>query len=234
MVRANPVARPRPRAKREGTARSLAAYHRKRDLDKSGEPGGATAPAPKELPTFVIQKHDATRLHYDFRLEADGVLKSWAVPKGLPVKVGGRSLAIEVEDHPLDYGGFEGTIPAGNYGAGTVMLWDRGVYVVEGSYDQAYRKGHIHVALAGEKLRGEWTLVRMRPRPGEKKTSWLVIKGRSSGKLAAAKIGPGARDLSILSGRSMEEIAAGARPTRRATRVKKKNLKPRRRVLSSR
>src|SRR6186713_2141035 len=168
MVRANPTARA---SRASARPRTLTAYHRKRDLRQSGEPGGAKHTTRTAVPTYVIQKHDATRLHYDFRLEADGVLKSWAVPKGLPAKVGEKALAIEVEDHPLDYGGFEGTIPEGNYGAGTVMLWDRGVYVVEGDYATAYRKGHIHVALAGEKLRGEWTLVRMRPRAGEKKTS---------------------------------------------------------------
>lgn len=230
MVRANPIARTRSRPARAGTARALAAYHRKRDLGKSGEPGGASEPPPAALPVFIVQKHDATRLHYDFRLEADGVLKSWAVPKGLPTKVGGRALAIEVEDHPLDYGGFEGTIPAGNYGAGTVMLWDRGVYAVEGDYAAAYRKGHLHVALAGVKLRGEWTLVRMRPRPGEKKTSWLVVKNHSSGRLPEAAVSRAARDLSVLSGRSMAEIAAGVRRrlSPRAAGLKKKPRQPRR------
>jgi bifunctional non-homologous end joining protein LigD len=174
------------------------------------------------VPTYVIQKHDATRLHYDFRLEAEGVLKSWAVPKGLPAKVGEKALAIEVEDHPLDYGGFEGTIPAGNYGGGTVMLWDRGVYALEGDYATAYRKGHLHVALTGEKLRGEWTLVRMRSRPGEKKTAWLIVKNHASGKLPALATGRVPRDLSVLSGRSMAEIAAGARrPAKRAPGFKK-------------
>ncbi|HYC70047.1 MAG TPA: DNA polymerase ligase N-terminal domain-containing protein, partial [Opitutaceae bacterium] len=169
---------------RKGTPRSLAAYRRKRDLARSGEPAGG-APKGARTPRFVIQKHDATRLHYDFRLEADGVLKSWAVPKGLPTRAGERTLAIEVEDHPLDYGGFEGTIPAGNYGAGTVMLWDRGVYALEGGdFARAYRQGKVHVALEGEKARGEWTLVRMRRRPGEAKTGWLLIRHRARGSRA--------------------------------------------------
>jgi bifunctional non-homologous end joining protein LigD len=226
MVRANPVAR----LKRSATARSLTAYHRKRDLRQSGEPGGTNRLPLQALPVFIIQKHDATRLHYDFRLEAGGVLKSWAVPKGLPARVGDKALAIEVEDHPLDYGGFEGTIPKGNYGAGTVMLWDRGVYAVEGAYEAAYRKGHIHVALAGEKLRGEWTLVRMRPRPGEKKTSWLVVKNHSSGKLPEVAPSRAARDLSVLSGRTMAEIAAGVRRKLlpRASGLKKKPTQARR------
>jgi bifunctional non-homologous end joining protein LigD len=215
MVRANRV-----RIAASATSGALAAFRRKRDLRKSGEPGGGTRVPRPQVPVFVIQKHDATRLHYDFRLEAEGVLKSWAVPKGLPARVGDKSLAIEVEDHPLAYGGFEGTIPEGNYGAGTVMLWDRGVYVVEGDYAAAYRKGHIHVALAGEKLRGEWTLVRMRPRPGEKKTSWLILKNHSSGKLPEVKISRTERDLSVLTGRSMAEIADGVK-VRRPRRARK-------------
>ena len=232
MVRANPAVR----TKRARSSKALAAYHRKRDLRQSGEPAGASRIPQDSVPIFIIQKHDATRLHYDFRLEADGVLKSWAVPKGLPGRVGDKALAIEVEDHPLDYGGFEGTIPAGNYGAGTVMLWDRGVYVVEGDYAAAYRKGHIRVALAGEKLRGEWTLVRMRPRPGEKQTSWLVVKNHSSGKLPEVAISRTARDRSVLSGRTMAEIAAGVRRQvlPRAAGLKKKPAAPARRPASPR
>jgi bifunctional non-homologous end joining protein LigD len=208
MARRPPVARPGA----AGPARALASYHRKRDLRKSGEPAGRAPGLKGTLPVFVVQKHDATSLHYDFRLEAGGVLKSWAVPKGLPARVGDKALAIEVEDHPLGYGNFEGTIPAGNYGAGTVMLWDRGPYALEGDYASAYRKGHLHVALAGEKLRGEWSLVRMRPRAGEKKTAWLIIKHRSSGKLSAGGSGRAARDRSVSTGRSMAEIASGERP----------------------
>jgi bifunctional non-homologous end joining protein LigD len=203
---------------------SLAAYRRKRNLRQSGEPGGKTKPKAAAAPSYVIQKHDATRLHYDFRLEAGGVLKSWAVPKGLPSKTGDKSLAIEVEDHPFDYGGFEGTIPAGNYGAGTVMLWDRGIYALAGGdFDEAYRAGRLHVALAGEKLRGEWTLVRMRPRPKETKTSWLVIKNRTPARFprAAGKVVP--RDRSVLTGRTLEEIAAGRKAARRSRGGKKKD-----------
>jgi bifunctional non-homologous end joining protein LigD len=181
------------------------------------------------LPVFVVQKHEATRLHYDFRLEADGVLKSWAVPKGLPVRTGDRALAIEVEDHPLGYGKFEGTIPEGNYGAGTVMLWDRGPYAMEGDYAAAYRKGHIHVALAGEKLRGEWTLVRMHPQPREKKTAWLIIKNRSSARLFVGEPSRAGRDRSVSTGRTMEEIAAGAPPAKRSDAGLKKKPAARRR-----
>src|SRR5436190_12879690 len=112
---------------------------------------------------FVVQKHDATRLHYDFRLEMAGVLKSWAVPKGFPTKKGDRRLAVEVEDHPFEYADFEGTIPAGNYGAGTVMVWDIGYYEVFGTEPlDALSEGKLHLKLKGKKLKGEWTLVRMR------------------------------------------------------------------------
>ncbi len=209
------------------SAGKLAAYHRKRDLHQSGEPGGASR-RKATTPSFVIQKHAATRLHYDFRLEADGVLKSWAVPKGLPTKTGDKALAIEVEDHPLDYGSFEGTIPSGNYGAGTVMLWDRGIYALAGGdFNRAYRSGRLHVALAGEKISGEWTLIRMRPRGEEKKTSWLVIKNKAARKIpkhASSRIV--SRDKSVLTGRTMAEITsdkpATPRPRKRARKTKKK------------
>jgi bifunctional non-homologous end joining protein LigD len=170
---------------------------------------------------YVIQKHDATRLHYDFRLEMEGVYRSWAVPKGLPTKAGERALAVEVEDHPLAYGNFEGTIPEGNYGAGTVMLWDRGNYTVSSvEPEKAYREGKIHLALAGEKCMGEWTLVRMRPRAGDKHNNWLIIK--NSGPVHKAPLTGAARESSVLSGRTMEEIEGGGAnrkspPRQRAT-----------------
>lgn len=193
---------------------SLRAYHRKRDLSASGEPAGSATTRAAELPRFVIQKHDATRLHYDLRLEMDGVYKSWAVPKGLPLTPGDKSLAIEVEDHPLDYGNFEGTIPAGNYGAGTVMLWDRGFYTVEGTSPvAAFCRGKIHFALAGEKSLGEWTLVRTRGGQGGK-TNWLMIKNHDS---AGEQKPRGDRERSVLTGRTMDEIAASVKPPRRRT-----------------
>lgn len=208
---------PAPRA-------SLRAYHRKRDLSASGEPGGTQRLPAAKIPRFVIQKHDATRLHYDLRLEMDGVYKSWAVPKGLPLTPGDKSLAIEVEDHPLDYGNFEGTIPAGNYGAGTVMLWDRGFYTVEGSSPSAaLRRGKIHFALAGEKTFGEWTLVRTRTGQSDK-INWLVIKNHDSAGEQTPRID---RERSVLTGRTMDEIAAGddQSPRRRAPAAKK-NTRP--------
>ena len=215
-------------AKRPG---SLQLYHAKRNLAASGEPAESSAEQRKigAIRRFVIQKHAATRLHYDFRLEMDGVYRSWAVPKGLPTRAGERALAVEVEDHPLAYGNFEGTIPEGNYGAGTVMLWDRGSYTVAGvEAEKAYREGKIHLALAGEKCVGEWTLVRMRARPGDRHNNWLVI--RNSGPAHRAPISGAARDHSVLSGRTMDEIAGGVTPRGKvrakapspASRLKKK------------
>jgi bifunctional non-homologous end joining protein LigD len=197
------------RTRAKSSARAPAAlreYHRKRDLRASGEPAGKRPPPAAKLPRFVIQKHDATRLHFDLRLEMAGTLKSWAVPKGLPLTPGDKALAVEVEDHPLDYGGFEGVIPEGNYGAGTVMLWDRGFYTVGGGDpDRAHRQGKIHFALAGEKLLGEWTLVRLRDDGKSAKPNWLVIRNHA---------GPGAKpqvdlDRSVLTGRTLDEIATG-------------------------
>lgn len=206
--------RPPARRRAARSAPALRDYRRKRNLAASGEPAGRSAETSQsKLPRFVIQKHDATRLHYDLRLEMSGTLKSWAVPKGLPLTPGEKALAVEVEDHPLDYGSFEGVIPEGNYGAGTVMLWDRGFYTVGGGDpDRAHREGKIHFALAGTKLLGEWALVRLRPRPGDAKNNWLVIRNH---------VGPGARpgadlDRSVLTERTLDEIAAG-RQGRRAT-----------------
>jgi bifunctional non-homologous end joining protein LigD len=189
-----------------GTSPRLKKYLAKRNLAESGEPAGGGEAPKRESHRYVIQKHDATRLHYDFRLEMDGVYRSWAVPKGIPQQPGERNLAVEVEDHPLAYGTFEGTIPEGNYGAGTVMLWDRGHYTVaDESPEEAYRAGKIHLALAGEKCVGEWTLVRLRPRGDEKKTNWLLLK--NSGPRQRAPVAAADRDKSVLTGRSMEEIA---------------------------
>jgi bifunctional non-homologous end joining protein LigD len=129
----------------------LKEYKAKRDFGRTTEPAGNPATGVGGALQFVVQKHDATRLHYDFRLEMEGVLKSWAVPKGFPHERGDRRLAVEVEDHPIEYGGFEGTIPEGNYGAGTVMLWDRGTYRVSGDQPvEAWKAGKLHLFLEGE------------------------------------------------------------------------------------
>src|SRR5437868_13654462 len=128
----------------------LKEYKAKRDFSRTREPAGKVKARPAKQLAFVVQKHAATRLHYDFRLEMDGVLKSWAVPKGFPTTKGDRRLAVQVEDHPIDYGGFEGTIPEGNYGAGTVMLWDKGTYIVSGGNPaEALKEGKLHLTLKG-------------------------------------------------------------------------------------
>src|SRR5256885_1332702 len=136
----------------------LKAYKAKRNFKRTGEPKGRKARRPPRQRTlsFVVQKHAASRLHYDFRLEMEGVLKSWAVPKGFPLRKGEGRLAVQVEDHPLDYADFEGTIPSGNYGAGTVMVWDKGTYQVRNAEPlQALEAGKIPLTLAGEKLKGD-------------------------------------------------------------------------------
>src|SRR5919106_4563096 len=158
----------------------LTEYKKKRNFGVTAEPAGKPLPkAVRGACRFVIQKHDASRLHYDFRLEMDGVLKSWAVPKGLPWKQGEKHLAVEVEDHPVEYATFEGIIPEGQYGGGTVMVWDRGKYYVYGEQPlKSWREGKLHLVLAGEKAKGEWTLIRLRGDGA--KNQWLILKTGSS------------------------------------------------------
>ena len=183
----------------------LKKYKAKRDFSKTAEPKGRK-PLPKQVRgacRFVIQKHDARRLHYDFRLQMEGVLKSWALPKGLPWKQGEKHLAVEVEDHPIEYETFEGVIPEGNYGAGTVMVWDRGAYYVYGEQPlKSLREGKLHLVLAGKKAQGEWTLVRIRGRDGEK-NQWLILKTGGSAKPPSKKL----EDQSVKTGRTMKQIA---------------------------
>ncbi|HEX4764505.1 MAG TPA: DNA ligase D [Usitatibacter sp.] len=154
---------------------SLSAYRKKRDFGVTSEPRGAVTRARKAL-AFVIQKHAATRLHYDLRLELDGTLKSWAVPKGPSLDPKVRRMAVHVEDHPISYGGFEGVIPKGQYGAGTVIVWDRGTWAPLEDPREGYRRGKLKFELHGEKLHGRWTLVRMHGRKGERQEPWLLIK----------------------------------------------------------
>ena len=155
----------------------LKEYKAKRNFAVTAEPAGGK-PLPKAVKgasRFVIQKHDATRLHYDFRLEMEGVLKSWAVPKGLPLGKGEKHLAVEVEDHPIEYETFEGVIPKGQYGGGTVMVWDRGTYYVYGEDPlKALKDGRMHIVLHGEKAHGEWALIRTRM--DADKPQWLLLK----------------------------------------------------------
>jgi len=195
---------------------SLTKYRQKRDFAKTKEPsGGARRKAGN---SYVIQKHDASHLHYDFRLELGGVLLSWAVPKGPSLDPGQKRLAVQTEDHPLEYGGFEGSIPEGEYGGGTVMVWDRGTWEPDGDATQAYEKGHLSFQLHGEKLTGGWHLVKTQ-RAGQKQNTWLLFKAKDD----SAR--PGDTSLlekeqkSVLTGRDLKAIATGA-PGKRAKTTK--------------
>src|SRR6476646_1080355 len=182
----------------------LTEYKKKRDFKVTAEPSGKPLPKlVKGACRFVIQKHDASRLHYDFRLEMDGVLKSWAVPKGLPWEKGEKHLAVEVEDHPVEYATFEGIIPQGQYGGGTVMVWDRGQYHVYGEEPlKALKDGRMHLVMDGEKAKGEWSLIRTRMEAG--KPQWLLLKSGASIKAISKK----RDDESVKTGRTMAQIAA--------------------------
>ncbi|MBA2411591.1 MAG: DNA ligase D [Burkholderiaceae bacterium] len=167
-------------------ANNLEKYWTKRNFGITAEPKGAVKPSGKAL-TFVIQKHAASRLHYDFRLELDGTLKSWAVPKGPSLDPADKRMAVHVEDHPLEYATFEGVIPKGQYGAGTVIVWDRGVWIPINDALEGYRQGKLKFELQGEKLNGHWTLVRMRGRGTERQEPWLLIKERDETARPAAE-----------------------------------------------
>jgi bifunctional non-homologous end joining protein LigD len=185
-------------------------YNRKRDFSKTKEPRGRKLKGKGD--SFVVQKHDASRLHWDFRLELDGVLKSWAVPKGPSLDPDEKRLAMRTEDHPLDYGDFEGTIPKGEYGGGTVMLWDQGRWIPEPSKDpsKTIEEGHLHFTLEGDRMKGEWVMFRLKPRPGEKAEPWMLKKVTDD--FAEPDDGDALVDncvTSVTTGRTMAEIAAG-------------------------
>jgi bifunctional non-homologous end joining protein LigD len=191
---------------------NLSKYQSKRDFTKTAEPSGEAEVASSERRRFVIQKHAASRLHYDLRLELDGVFKSWAVTRGPSLDPRDKRLAVEVEDHPLDYGDFEGTIPRGQYGGGTVQMWDRGYWKPEGgeSPEAALKAGNLKFTLDGERLHGSWVLVRMkRDRNGGKRTNWLLIKHRDQSAHDNDADAVLAEDRSVASGRMMSEIAQG-------------------------
>jgi bifunctional non-homologous end joining protein LigD len=185
-------------------------YNRKRDFSKTKEPKGRKLKGKGD--SFVVQKHDASRLHWDFRLEQDGVLKSWAVPKGPSLDPGQNRLAMRTEDHPLDYGTFEGTIPQGEYGGGTVMMWDRGRWTPEPGKDPAktIKEGHLHFTLDGERMKGDWVMFRLKPKPGEKAEPWMLKK--VTDEYADPDDGDALVDncvTSVTTGRTMAEIASG-------------------------
>ncbi|WP_373377576.1 DNA ligase D [Cupriavidus nantongensis] len=181
----------RPEARATGTPAALEKYRGMRDFGATPEPSGAAArAAPRKRAaalSFVIQKHAARRLHYDFRLELGGTLKSWAVPKGPSLDPADKRMAVHVEDHPMDYAGFEGVIPAGHYGAGTVIVWDRGTWVPVGDPEAGYRSGKLKFELRGEKLHGHWTLVRMHGSRQKEQDAWLLIKERDDAAVPASE-----------------------------------------------
>jgi len=210
----------KPERTKQVRAGRLAEYRRKRDFTRTAEPRGGRRKAAAKL-AYVIQKHAASHLHFDLRLELDGAMKSWAVPKGPSLDPSVKRLAMEVEDHPIEYNKFEGTIPEGEYGGGTVMLWDRGTYAYAGTDDgdpiealrRGYAKGDFKFELRGKRLRGSWVLVRTR-RGDPKRAQWLLIKHRDQ----AAEPGSDVvqeYQTSVATGRTMEEIAAGRRRRRR-------------------
>lgn len=209
----------------------LAEYQRKRDFAKTSEPEGGRRGKRKSTRVlhFVVQKHAATSLHFDFRLELDGVMKSWAVPKGPSYDPSVRRLAMEVEDHPIEYNTFEGTIPEGEYGGGTVMVWDRGQYTAEDgggaeSLREGYKRGDLKIVLRGKRLVGGWVLVRMR-RDESRRSQWLLIKHRDE--TADSKYDVVADEMtSVVSGRTMDEIAKRSRRVWRSDRETTRGAAP--------
>lgn len=202
----------------------LKTYQAKRRFEQTPEPKGAQRAGGKDVRRFVIQRHAATRLHYDFRIEADGVLKSWAVTKAPSRDPAIKRLAVEVEDHPLDYGDFEGTIPAGNYGAGTVQLWDVGSWEPqEADLEAAWARGQIKMILHGERLKGKWALIRLKNDRGKpsKRSNWLLLKEKDEHAVAGEGDALAQIDASVTTGRSLAQIAEGdaqwtsSKPTRR-------------------
>lgn len=197
----------------------LEEYKRKRRFNETPEPEGKLKKTSGN--SFVIQKHRATRLHYDFRLEMEGVLRSWAVPKGPSFNPAEKRLAVETEDHPMDYGGFEGIIPKGNYGAGNVILWDNGTYemVDPDTPEKGWKKGKLHFVLKGKKLRGEWVLVRGSRDPKQ----WIFFKVRDQHSTDEGDVTTD-RPESVVSGRLVEDMAAPAKkkpPKKSATGIRR-------------
>jgi len=211
----------RARKKQTTQPKSLAQYRSMRDFEKTAEPAG-NARERASGDSFVIQKHDASHLHYDFRLELDGVLLSWSIPKGPTLRPADRRLAVRTEDHPLDYAGFEGIIPKGEYGGGTVIVWDRGTWTPEYDAHAMMKKGHLSFTLQGEKLHGRFHLVRTR-RPEDKREHWLFFKGKDETANDETDI-VSERPESVLSGRTVEEVAAAPDGVWHSNRAAKKTV----------
>jgi len=190
----------------------LATYRKKRDFRKTTEPKGGRAVRRRSRrgPAYVIQKHAASHLHYDFRLELDGVLKSWAVPKGPSLNPADKRLAVEVEDHPVEYGDFEGTIPKGEYGGGSVLLWDRGTWSPYGDAHEGLRRGRLSFELFGEKLKGKWLLIRMKGRDEDRKPTWLLFKEKDEESRARGDV-LNERPESVKTGRVIEDVGSNGK-----------------------
>ncbi len=205
---------------------ALDQYHSKRDFKRTPEPRGKVGTKKAKRLAYLIQKHAASHLHYDFRLELNGVLLSWAVPKGPSLDPADKRLAMHVEDHPLEYGKFEGLIPAGQYGGGTVMLWDRGTWSPVGDAEEGYKQGHLKFELHGKKLQGLWALVKMHStKYAGKGEPWLLIKdtddfARRGKKAHIVEIEPD----SVLSKRNIDEIAAAGNPKWKSSKSAKANV----------
>lgn len=210
----------------------LATYKAKRDFAKTPEPKAKVKRASGN--SFVIQKHEARRTHFDFRLEHDGVLKSWAVTRGPSLDPGQKRLAVMTEDHPLEYGGFEGVIPKGEYGAGPVMIWDEGTWEPIGDPDEGLAKGDLKFRLYGKRLKGEFVLVRMKPKKEDRgRQNWLLIKKRDE--YAGEGDEPTETyETSARSGRTMEQIRSGDVPVWSSTAQKKTPARPAKRVTAAR
>ncbi|HTE54672.1 MAG TPA: non-homologous end-joining DNA ligase [Kofleriaceae bacterium] len=194
----------------DSPAEKLGVYRAKRDFGRTPEPSGGEKDAREKSPdqlSFVVQKHDARRLHYDFRLELDGVLLSWAIPKGPSLDPADKRLAVQTEDHPIAYGGFEGVIPEGEYGGGSVIVWDRGVWIPEGDPREALRRGRLSFALEGEKLRGKFHLVRTRGRGRGDKESWLFFASKEGHEAVERTSLTEREPRSVISGRTVEQVA---------------------------
>jgi bifunctional non-homologous end joining protein LigD len=190
----------------EKPAGRLASYRAKRDFTKTPEPRAKIGS--KTEWRFAVQRHEARRLHFDLRLELDGVLKSWAVAKGISMVPGVKRLAVETEDHPLDYLTWEGVIPKGEYGGGTMIVWDRGTWLADGDPREGLKSGKLIFALNGERLKGHWHFVRMKRRPGERQEQWLLFKGEDDYSLGAGDLEPAATELtSVISGLTNEDLA---------------------------